>query len=200
MSAYLLSSPGFNLTNVTSSVVTQSPLFSVRSLILRCLVVGLSLITSWLGVTGVRDIWYNRLTKLLWRGGRAEVEWCHWFISVVTAGRPQVFLSYPSRGCQEKLTILRDVTKKSSEILRQSSHVYCAKPARRPAMCFVLNMDFTIFWSCVLMKYLKIQIPKLVVFIFALERARLLHTCNQPSPYWLPLPPPPQAEGSWAEH
>ena len=40
-------------------------------------------------------------------------------------------------------------------------------------MCFVLNMDFTIFWSCVLMKYLKIQIPKLVVFIFALERARL---------------------------
>ena len=70
-------------------------------------------------------------------------------------------------------------------------------------MCFVLNMDFTIFWSCVLMKYLKIQIPKLVVFIFALERARLLHTCNQPSPspYWLPPPPVPgQAEGSWAEH
>ena len=55
-------------------------------------------------------------------------------------------------------------------------------------MCFVLNMDFTIFWSCVLMKYLKIQIPKLVVFIFALERARLLHTCNQPSLYWLPPP------------
>ena len=58
-------------------------------------------------------------------------------------------------------------------------------------MCFVLNMDFTIFWSCVLMKYLKIQIPKLVVFIFALERARLLHTCNQPSPLPLLAPSPP---------
>ena len=69
--------------------------------------------------------------------------------------------------------------------------LHCAKPARRPAMCFVLNMDFTIFWSCVLMKYLKIQIPKLVVFIFALERARLLHTCNQPSPLPLLAPSPP---------
>ena len=46
VSAYLLSSPGFNLTNVTSSVVTQSGLFCVRSEMP-------ALIRSWLGVTGV---------------------------------------------------------------------------------------------------------------------------------------------------
>ena len=48
MSAYLLSSPGFNLTNVTSSVVTQSALFCVSDLGDVCLDQGVRP-----GVTGV---------------------------------------------------------------------------------------------------------------------------------------------------
>ena len=59
------------------------------------------------------DIWYNRLTKLL-RGGEGRGGegtgwlWCHWFISVVTAGRPEVFLSY--RGVSSKNCLISHIT------------------------------------------------------------------------------------------
>ena len=75
MSAYLLSSPGFNLTNVTSSVVTQ--LHSVSSIFSEIRDVCLDQVVA--GCHRGYDIWYNRLTKLLRgevRGGevRAQVD------------------------------------------------------------------------------------------------------------------------------
>ena len=60
VSAYLPTGPGFNLTNVTSQVVTQSVQFCLPRVFLDQVVAGCH--------SGY-DIWYNRLTKLL-GGGR----------------------------------------------------------------------------------------------------------------------------------
>ena len=67
VSAYLPTGPGFNLTNVTSQVVTQSVQFCLPRVFLDQVVAGCH--------SGY-DIWYNRLTKLL-RGGEGwgEGDW-----------------------------------------------------------------------------------------------------------------------------